>query len=285
MSKIISVNSLSGGRTSSYLAVNYPSDIDIFSMVVSDCHNSNTKFKRDKKLIQKVNDKIQAHSINKDEVIGTPEDVNTIKIIFELEQFTGREIKWVRGVSWEQLIKDKSAIPNQAMRFCSFNLKILPIFEYLKTNDHHLVDMRIGYRYDEQERKQTFTTDIKYVDSVNLFGNGRNNWKTVTWRKGSFPLIDDKIIHPQIIAFWQNHSSFQFPLDSNCQMCFWKQQQQLRKNFDTNPSIMMWAAVQEEIQGNTFKKDASLLEINKSGLQLDFIFGTGTGCGSGMCIG
>lgn len=277
------VNSLSGGKTSSYLAVNYPADIDLFALVVIDCHNANHRFRNDKKLVQKVNDKIQKHSINKSEVISTAEDINTIKIIFELEQLTGREIKWVRGMSWEQLIKYKSAIPNQAMRFCTFNLKIRPIFEYLLINQHHLVDMRIGYRFDEQERKNNFTTDIKYVDSINLFGEYRQNWKTTTWRKGSFPLIDDKVIHPTIIDFWKQYSNFVFPKDSNCQMCFWKQEPQLRKNFDTNPSIMKWAAVQEAIKGNTFKKEMSLLQIAKLGLQLDFIFGTGSGCSSGMC--
>lgn len=114
--------------------------------------------------------------------------------------------------------------------------------------------MRIGYRYDEKERKDNFTPNIKYIDSVNLFGKGRNNWKTIKWRKGSFLMIDDKIIHPNVVNFWKQHTNFVFPKDSNCQMCFWKQPQQLRKNFDINPSIMKWANVQEAIQGNTFKK-------------------------------
>ncbi len=283
MKSILTVNSLSGGRTSSYLAANYPADIDIFSLVVSDCHNSNHKFTKDKKLVQRVNDKIEKHSINKKEVVSTPEDVNTIKIIFELEQLIGREIKWVRGVSFEDLIKNKSAIPNQAMRFCTFELKIIPIFEYLKINQHHLVDMRIGYRYDEMERKDKFTSEIKYIDSVNLFGEFRSNWKTIKWRNGSFPMIDDKIIYPTVINFWKPFKNFIFPKDSNCQMCFWKQEQQLRKNFDVNPSIMTWAGVQEAIQGNTFKKENSLLQVAKIGLQLDFMFGTGSGCSSGMC--
>lgn len=281
--EIQTVNSLSGGRTSSYLAANYPADIDIFSLVVADCHNSNHRFRKDKKLVQMVNDKIKKHSLNKNEVISTPEDINTIKIIFELEQFIGREIKWVRGISFEELIAFKAAIPNQAMRFCTFLLKIVPIFEYLKSKDLHFVDMRIGYRYDEQERKDDFTNHIKYVDSVNLFGKFRNKWKTIEWRKGSFPLIEDKIIHPVIVDFWKPHKNFVYPDDSNCQMCFWKQLPQLRKNFDTNPSIMKWAGVQEAIKGNTFKKEMNLFKVAELGLQLDFILGTGSGCGSGMC--
>ena len=277
------VNSLSGGRTSSYLAVHYPADIDVFALVVADCHNSNPRFTRDKKLVQLVNDKIQKHSIIKDRVVSTPEDVNTIKVVLNLEQKIGREIRWVRDISFEEMMNQKKAIPNIKMRFCSFMLKIKPIFEYLMVQGHSYVDMRIGYRYGEENRMKEFTTDIKYVDSVNLYGAGKNNWRTVTWRKGSFPLIEDRIIYPIIIKYWKDFPEFEFPEDSNCQMCFWKAHQQLRKNFDTNFNIMMWAAIQEKIRGRRFKKDMSLLQISKIGVQESFVFGTGSGCGSGMC--
>ncbi len=278
------VNSLSGGKTSSYLAIHYPADIEIFSLVVSDCHNCNTKLSNDKKLLQMVNDKIEKHSLIKDYVNSTPEDIKTIKAIFQLEQKLGKEIVWIRDLSWEQLMNSKKAIPNIAMRFCTHNLKIKPIFEYLVANDFDFVDMRIGYRYGEENRMEKFTTDFKYVDNCNLFGQSRQNWKIKKWRKGSFPLIDNKIIYPTIIDFWKKNTDISFPNDSNCQMCFWKDAQQLRKNFETNPSIMMWGAVQEEIRGNRFKKDISMLQASKIGLQQDFFFGTGAGCNSGMCV-
>ncbi len=278
------VNSLSGGRTSSYLMVNYPADIEIFALVVSDCHNSNGRFTKDKKLVQMVNDKIAKHSFNKAEVVSTPEDVNTVRVIFDLEQMIGREIRWVRGESWEELMNRKKAVPNMAMRFCTFNLKILPIFEYLQYNQVGIVDMRIGYRYEESERIQSFTQYIDYVDSVNLFGSRRNKWKTKKWRNGVFPLVEDKIIYPTINGFWKERSTIVFPKDSNCQMCFWKDPQQLRKNFEVNPGTMMWGAIQEEIRGHRFKKHMSLLQTAKIGLQNEFVFGTGAGCRSGMCL-
>ena len=49
---MITVNSLSGGKTSSYLAVHYPADYDIFSLVCIDDKNSAPK---DKLLVKKVN--------------------------------------------------------------------------------------------------------------------------------------------------------------------------------------------------------------------------------------
>lgn len=49
---------------------------------------------------------------------------------------------------------------------------------------------------------------------------------------------------------------------------------------------MSWAGVAEDMIGSTFKKDISLLDIRKIGLQLDFNFGTGAeNCKSGFCGG
>ena len=49
------VNSLSGGKTSSYIAVHYPADIEIFALCCIDCHNAGKNI--DKQMKQRVNDK------------------------------------------------------------------------------------------------------------------------------------------------------------------------------------------------------------------------------------
>lgn len=229
-----------------------------------------------------VNDKIQKHSLIKDEVVGTPEDVQTLKVIFHLEQLLGKEIVWVRDISFEEMIAQKGALPNQAWRFCTFILKIKPIFEYLQSKSLNHVEMRVGYRYGEQNRMEVFTEDMKYIDSSNI-ATRRNKWKTVHWRTGTFPLIEHKVVYPQIIEFWKDYF-IDFPLDSNCQMCFWKDPQQLRRNFDDNPSVMMWASIQEIIKGKTFRKEFEMLNIKDIGLQQEFVFGGGAGCNSGECI-
>lgn len=74
-----------------------------------------------------------------------------------------------------------------------------------------------------------------------------------------------------------------FPKDSNCQMCFHKEHQQLRKNFDDSPSVMNWAKNKEAGTKRRFLKITKLKTIEKIGLQTDFIFGTGSGCNSGEC--
>lgn len=40
MNEIKTVNSLSGGQTSSYLTVHYPADIEVFALCCIDSHNA-----------------------------------------------------------------------------------------------------------------------------------------------------------------------------------------------------------------------------------------------------
>ena len=77
------VNSLSGGKTSSYIAANYPADYNVFALVRT---NDMSCLYPDKKLRQIVSDKIGV------EFIGTLEQDNIIKVMLDLEQFIGKEI-------------------------------------------------------------------------------------------------------------------------------------------------------------------------------------------------
>ena len=93
------VNSLSGGKTSSYIAVHYPADFEVFALCCIDCHNAGRGI--DKKMIQRVNDKLQKHCANMPEFVATSEDPLILNTMFDLEQMIGREITWVRGRGWE----------------------------------------------------------------------------------------------------------------------------------------------------------------------------------------
>ncbi|MFB5946096.1 hypothetical protein [Albibacterium profundi] len=280
---MLTVNSLSGGKTSSYISANYPADIDVFALVCIDDHNAGRDL--DKKLLQMANDRLQKYSSHWPEFVATSEDPIILKTIFDLEQHIGREITWLRGMGWEQMIRTKKAIPNMDKRFCTTIMKIIPIFQYLYLYHSLPVKMRIGYRWDEVERVDRFTDTIKYSTHCEYRPKSNtwiHRWKELIWRIGVFPLVDDHIIHYQIKQYWKD-KNIQFPKDSNCLNCFWKDPQQLRKNFETNPPIMYWAAIQEELQGNTFKEKLSMLEIAELGIQLDFNFGTGSGCQAGFC--
>jgi mRNA-degrading endonuclease HigB of HigAB toxin-antitoxin module len=276
-------NSLSGGKTSSYIAVHYPADIEIFALCCIDCHNAGAKIPKDMK--QKVNDRLQKYCSHWPEFVATSEDPKILKVMFDLEQILGREIIWVRGMGWEQMIKYKKAIPNQAKRFCTTMLKMQPIFEYLFKYHELPVKMRIGYRYDEMERADNFDQLFKYAYKCEYYPKSNkwnHRWTDIQWRVGEFPLIDNKVFHHQIIEYWED-KNIDFPEDSNCLNCFWKQPAQLRKNFDTDNAIMQWSSIMEDLQGNTFKEKLNFHQISKLPIQLDFIYGTGSGCQAGFC--
>lgn len=276
------VNSLSGGKTSSYIAANYPADYNLFALVCIDCHNAGGKI--DKKIKQMVNDKLQKYSRHWPEFVATSEDPKILKAMFDLEQMIGKEIIWLRGMGWEAAIDFQHSIPNMFKRWCTEFFKIQPIFEFLYTYTELPVIMNIGFRYDEKERAENFTTSFKYTDRCEYRPKSNtwiHRWKEKEWRVGNFPLITDKIIHPIIQKYWAN-KGIDFPLDSNCQNCFWKDEQQLRKNFETNNPIMQWSKVMEAMADYTFK-DMSMLQIEKLSIQQEFFFGTGAGCQAGFC--
>jgi hypothetical protein len=274
------VNSLSGGRTSSYLAVHYPADVEIFAVV---CNKDPKCAHKDKAVNSYAREKLQRYSAYKD-FIGTPEDPKTLEIVMNLEQKIGREIIWVRGESFEDVVKGRKAVPNQMKRFCTSEMKLKPIFWFCKTFLDPMVKMRCGFRIDEFERAERFTTDYKYAYKGEYYESGvkRHRWKTEKWREGEFPLIDDYIDNRDVLKYWSKFPQFDFPNDSNCQMCFWKNIQQLRKNFDENPAQMQWAKRLEKKEGRTFKK-TSLEITEKIGLELGFNFGGGSGCQAGFC--
>ena len=282
---MITVNSLSGGRTSGYLAMNYPADINIFALV---CNDDPACGQIDPYLKKYVNDKLSAYSYF-GEFIGTPEDIKTIGVMYELEQLLGSEIVWVRDLSFDKWCEKKRAIPNQNTRWCTSQMKMKPIFEYIYPK-YGYCKMRVGYRYDELERAERFSTEYKHNSSSQYYpnqGKWGNRWEMVTWREGEFPMIKDGVFRPDVIKFWNQYPQVVFPEDSNCQMCFWKNPQVLRRNFERNKhtaAVMNWAKNLENKMGSRFLHSMKMEKIEEMGLQLDFIFGDDNmGCQSGFC--
>lgn len=268
--KMITVNSVSGGKTSSYLDKHYPADYSLFSLVRIEDVRCTPK---DKKLVQLVSDKIGM------EFIATAESDKTLKVILDLEQVTGREIKWLTGDTFEEVIRKTKYLPNQRKRLCTINMKLDPIANYCRNEIKEIVSTRLGIRYDEENRVDYNNTDFKFHNGFSK--NGRNKWITEKYREVEYPLVDDKVTHYQIYQ-WSLKSGIEFPPDSNCVGCFHKPPMQLRQNWDDEPLKMQWFAEQESNR-RKWKKGTSYFNIKKIGLQTDFFFGVGSGCNSGGC--
>jgi len=267
------VNSVSGGKTSAYMSNFYPAEFNIFALVRIEAAYC---MPQDKSIVKYVSDKIS------EDFIATAESDLTLYAVRDLEQKIGKEIKWVTGKTFEQVIFEKKALPNLMMRFCTTKLKMEPIFNYCHFSIDKIVDMRIGFRYDEKERAERNRLNNTIKSIVGKKNNGKNKWEQIEWRKMSFPLVDDKINHYDVTK-WANESQITFPKDSNCVGCFWKPFQQLRQNWIDEPQKMRWFAEMEEKMNRTFKQGMSYFQVKEIGLQQDFFFGVGAGCNAGFC--
>jgi len=265
------INSLSGGKTSSYMAVHYPADYNIFALVTIDDTNCTPK---DKLLVQKVSDKIGK------EFIATAEDDATLYAMLELEQLIGKEIIWVVGESFDYIVKHKGGwLPSALRRFCTTEMKMRPIFDWWFKNIGEKVKMGIGYRYDELERAARLTNTFKGIVGKR---KTQNKWEEIEWREGWFPLIENRIMHPTVVK-WANQSGIIFPTDSNCVGCFHKSPQQLQKNFLMHPEKYQWFADKEKIGKGTWRQEDNYENYKNYPTQLDFEFGGGSGCNGGLC--
>jgi len=138
---MIKVNSISGGKTSSYIAVKYPADYNVFSLVCIDDKASAPKDPYVKKYVDK---KLSEYTERYGEFIATAEDDKTLLALIDLEQLIGKEITWVRGASFDDVIDKgtKTRLPSWARRYCTEAMKLLPIFLWWYHHVGEVVDMR-----------------------------------------------------------------------------------------------------------------------------------------------
>lgn len=240
MSKTI-INSISGGKTSAYIAAHYPANYNVFALVTVD--DKSCLFP-DKKIRQIVSDKIGK------EFIGTVEDDTIIYTILDLEQFIGSKINWVSGISFDVVVKTKGGwLPNKLHRYCTTHLKIQPLFDWWQKNINQPCEFRLGFRANEQSRaKRTLEKTNKngYLEMKTIVGKrgSRNKWGYIEWQKPVFPLIDNNIYKDNIEEYWKD-KPVRFAWMNNCVGCFHKNELLLKKMYDLHPNKMQWFENQE----------------------------------------
>jgi len=289
---MITVNSLSGGKTSSYIAANYPADYNVFALVRT---NDKNCLYPDKKLRQEVSDRIGT------EFIGTLEQDNIIKIMFDLEQFIGKKITWLSPKTFDEIIRGgaknnigkngKYYLPNIMVRYCTENLKMHPIFNWWQKEINEVVEMRIGFRASEIKRANKMTEKLNNIgvdEMKTIIGKRgkRNKWGMVEWRIPTFPLISANINNDTIYNYWQKNKEVQFEEGyyNNCVGCFHRSPVFLSKMNQEHKNKMKWFAnIEEENAPNTFRKDCTYNEIIKWKPQIEISFDDFNECDSGYC--
>jgi len=276
------VNSLSGGKTSSYIAANYPADYDVFALVRTD--DKNCMFP-DKKLRQEVEDRIQAP------FIGTLEDDTIIHTMFDLEQYIGRKITWVTGNTFDDVISTAGTLPDPLRRYCTTQMKMQPMFERWRSELNIPCEFRLGFRANEKRRaKRTTekTNDNGFLEMKAIVGKRktRNKWGIIEWQKPVYPLINDNIFKDHIEEFWKD-KPVRFAWMNNCVGCFYKNPLLIRKMWDKHPNKIQWFAEQERIKHNkdVWYKDKNLSynDIKNWNTQAELFDDDFNECDSGYC--
>lgn len=276
------VDSLSGGQTSSYIAAKYPADYNLFALVR--VQDPNCRFP-DEKIRQEVEDRIQAP------FIGTVEDDMIIYTMLDLEQFIGRKIHWVTGMTYEEFIQKRNGgyVPNIDWRYCTTYLKLIPMCQWWLCNVGEPVEMRIGFRANETSRAndslaKTNKDGLSELKIDVAVKKTKTRWqkiyKTFAWQKPVFPLINDNIYKYDIVKYWEG-KPVRFAPYNNCVGCFHRSPPFLAKMFDYHPNKMQWFADQE-VKG-TWRKDIKYENLKKWKIQRELSFNDFTSCDTGYC--
>jgi len=276
------VNSISGGKTSAYIAKHFPADINIFSLVrIEDTDNLWMKGK-DEKTRQLVSDKLGI------EFIGTAEMDEIIYTILDLEQHIGTEITWITGKTFEEVIKQNyNYLPNKMTRYCTVEMKLKPIFNWLKENTELPVEMRIGFRPNEIKRAEGVLaradeTGLEHFETIIGTRGTRNKWGKVPYRYCKFPLIENNISKDTIYNYW-NDKPVRFAYRNNCVGCVNRQPLMISHMASKDLDKVKWFEKQEIKTGNRFLSDVSFTQILNFGTQATFFDDDFNECDSGFC--
>jgi hypothetical protein len=277
------VNSISGGKTSAYIAANYKADYNVFSLVTT---NDKKCIYPDAKVRQIVSDKIGK------EFIGTLEDDIIINTILDLEQFIGTKIDWVAGKTFEDVLNSAGCLPDPLRRYCTTQLKLEPMFNWWRNEINIPCEFRLGFRANETNRAVRTTSKVNsngFLEMKAIVGkseNGRNKWKNIEWQKPVYPLIEDNIYKDAIELFWKD-KPVRFAWMNNCVGCFHKNPLLIRKMWDKHENKLEWFADKERVKHNKdvwYKdKNLSFYDIKKWQPQFELYENDFNECDSGYC--
>lgn len=205
------------------------------------------------------------------------EDEATLKFVHDCEKHWNVPIVWLEyrnaeetkdrwtqvtyktasrnGEPFEAMIARKKFLPNSVMRFCTTELKIVPIARYMESIGHKEFDTFAGIRADEPKRI------VKLRESLHA------------------PLAKTGVTQIHVQTFWRSNNfdlGLQFKDNvttlGNCDLCFMKGSNQVMSIIRQQPKRAIWWAKQEEAINGRFSKDrAGYAEMMKfAETQTDF---------------
>ena len=158
------------------------------------------------------------------------------------------------GEPFEALIRARNYLPNPVARFCTVELKILRIADYMRSMGHEEFEVLVGLRADEPKRVAKLRADPS--------GGTRGIERRA-------PLADMGVTRHEVARFWR-YSDFDLGLPNvngatpwgNCDLCFLKHSATVLSLIAERPARAVWWAKQEHsitnpkiTNGGTFRSD------------------------------
>ena len=144
------------------------------------------------------------------------------------------------GEPFEALIRNKKHLPDPCRRFCTTELKIIPIKKFMLSIGYKEWTNVVGIRHDEQRR----INKLKTYDEKERW----ENWA---------PLDEMRVTKADVLSYWKN-MPFDLQLkdhEGNCDLCFLKGASKIKQILREYPEKADWWAKMESETNATFRKD------------------------------
>lgn len=144
------------------------------------------------------------------------------------------------GEPFAAMIAKRKYLPNPIARFCTSDLKVIPMQKFMSDNGYGEFTSVLGLRADEPRRVAKLRSDPT--------------------RDIAMPLADAGVDRETIVAWWkQQPFDLALPNDDpafgNCDLCFLKGSARIERVIRAEPSRAAWWAQQEQAIGAKFRKD------------------------------
>lgn len=144
------------------------------------------------------------------------------------------------GEPYANLITKRGYLPNPVTRFCTQELKIRVMRDYMLSLGHTHWQSIISLRADEMNR----------INKANARRPDKHFSK-------AYPLAVAGITKSDVERFWRAQP-FTLHLqqhEGNCDLCFLKAERKIQRNLEDNPHLAAWWVEQEKRVGATFRND------------------------------
>lgn len=158
------------------------------------------------------------------------------------------------GVWFAELIRRKQYLPNPIMRYCTIELKIRVMRDFMRAQGYEHWHNAVGLRADEMHR---------VFKAIERNESGKERFKTV------MPMATAKHRLADVEAFWREQS-FDLalrPHEGNCDLCFLKRRDKRAAIIREHPGLADWWIRQEDTakcskpDGERFRKDETYRQL------------------------